>query len=342
MSEDAGTRVASSENSALEDIGRRTRAAALELAGLSEGARNEAVEAIAVALEESAPEILAANLADREAAEADGISPSLYARLKLDEVKLRGEIAGVRDVRRLPDPVGVRQIHRRLDEGLVLERVSVPVGVLGVIFEARPDAVIQISSLAVKSGNAAILKGGREAVRSCQAIVAAVRRGLERNRVVSPETIQLLTTREETAGLLKLDRYVDLIIPRGSNSFVRFVQDNTRIPVLGHAEGICHLYVDADADVAKAVPIAVDSKAQYPAACNASETMLVHRDIAADFLPAAARGAARRRRDPQGRRAEPGDTHRRRHRRRRTRHRRRLAHRVQRLGACREDRRLPG
>ncbi|HZJ03792.1 MAG TPA: glutamate-5-semialdehyde dehydrogenase, partial [Thermoleophilia bacterium] len=291
MSEDAHTQAVSSESPTLEEIGRRTRAAALELASLPEGARNEAIEAIAVALEESASEILAANLADREAAEADGISPSLYSRLKLDEVKLRGEIAGVRDVERLPDPVGARQIHRRLDDRLVLERISVPVGVLGVIFEARPDAVIQISSLAVKSGNAAILKGGREAVRSCQAIVTAVRRGLERTRV-SPEAIQLLTTREETVGLLKLDRYVDLIIPRGSNSFVRFVQDNTHIPVLGHAEGICHLYIDATADIAKAVPIAVDSKVQYPAACNASETMLVHQNAAAAFLPEA--GAALR------------------------------------------------
>jgi glutamate-5-semialdehyde dehydrogenase len=273
--------------SGLEDVGRRTRAAALQLATLTTAARNEAVEAIAAALKAAAPDILAANVADREAAEADGISPSLYSRLKLDETKLRGEIAGVRDVGRLPDPVGARQIHRELDEGLVLERLAVPVGVLGVIFEARPDAVIQISSLAVKSGNAVILKGGREAVRSCQAIVAAVRRGLE-GTSVSPEAVQLLTTREETVELLKLDRWVDLIIPRGSNSFVRFVQDNTRIPVLGHADGICHLYVDAAADIAAAVPIAVDAKTQYPAACNAIETLLVHRDAAAAFLPAAA------------------------------------------------------
>lgn len=277
--------------SALEDVGRRTRAAALHLSALPTEARNEAIEAIAVALEAAAPSILAANVADREAAEADGISASLYSRLKLDETKLRGEIAGVRDVGRLPDPVGARQIHRELDEGLVMERIAVPVGVLGVIFEARPDAVIQISSLAVKSGNAVILKGGREAVRSCQAIVAAVRDGLE-GTAVSPEAIQLLTTREETVELLKLDRWVDLVIPRGSNSFVRFVQDNTRIPVLGHADGICHLYVDASADVAIAVPIAVDSKVQYPAACNAIETLLVHRDAADSFLPPA--GAALR------------------------------------------------
>ncbi len=277
----------STNPSGLENVGRRTRAAALQLATLITAARNEAVEAIAAALEADAANILAANVADREAAEADGISSSLYARLKLDETKLRGEIAGVRDVGRLPDPVGARQIHRELDEGLVLERLAVPVGVLGVIFEARPDAVIQISSLAVKSGNAVILKGGREAVRSCRAIVAAVRRGLE-GTSVSPEAVQLLTTREETVELLELDRWVDLIIPRGSNSFVRFVQDNTRIPVLGHAAGICHLFVDAAADIAAAVPITVDAKTQYPAACNAIETLLVHRDAAAAFLPAAA------------------------------------------------------
>lgn len=277
----------STNPSGLENVGRRTRAAALQLATLTTEARNEAVEAIAAALEADAANILAANVADREAAEADGISSSLYSRLKLDETKLRGEIVGVRDVGRLPDPVGAQQIHRELDEGLVLERLAVPVGVLGVIFEARPDAVIQISSLAVKSGNAVILKGGREAVRSCQAIVAAVRRGLE-GTSVSPEAVQLLTTREETVELLKLDRWVDLIIPRGSNSFVRFVQDNTRIPVLGHAAGICHLYVDAAADIAAAVTIAMDAKTQYPAACNAIETLLVHRDAAAAFLPPAA------------------------------------------------------
>ena len=271
----------------LSEVGRAARAAALHLATLSGDARDQAIEAIAVALEGAAPEILAANAADCEAALGDGIAPSLYARLKLDETKLRGEIAGVRDVGRLADPVGRRQIHRELDDGLVLQRVSCPVGVLGVIFEARPDAVIQISALAVKSANGAILKGGREAVRSCQAIVAAVRAGLG-GTAVSPDVVQLLTTREETRGLLALDDSVDLIIPRGSNSFVRYVQDNTRIPVLGHAEGICHLFVDADADVAKAVAIAVDAKTQYPAACNAIETLLVHRDIAATFLPEAA------------------------------------------------------
>ena len=265
-------------------LARATKAAAQELALLPGAARDQALEAIARALEAAVPEILAANAADCEAAQAEGIAPALYARLKLDETKLRGEISGVRDVGRVPDPVGRLQIHRELDTGLVLQRVTCPVGVLGVIFEARPDAVIQISALAVKSGNGAILKGGREAVHSCQAIVGAVRNGLA-NSAVRPEVIQLLTTREETLALLDLDEYVDLVIPRGANSFVRFVQDNTRIPVLGHAAGMCHLYVDAAADMAKALTIAVDAKTQYPAACNAIETLLVHRDIADRFLP---------------------------------------------------------
>jgi glutamate-5-semialdehyde dehydrogenase len=204
--------------------------------------------------------------------------------LKLDETKLKAAIAGVRDVGRLPDPVGAVQVHRELDEGLILKRVTCPLGVLGVIFEARPDAVMQISTLAIKSGNGVILKCGQEAVRSCEALVKAIRQGLAKTEV-NPDVVQLLTTREETLELLKLDQFVDLIIPRGSNSFVRFVQENTRIPVLGHAEGICHVYVDKAADLQKAISITVDAKTHYPAACNAVETLLVHRAIASEFLP---------------------------------------------------------
>ncbi|OKH37300.1 glutamate-5-semialdehyde dehydrogenase [[Phormidium ambiguum] IAM M-71] len=271
-------------SSSLIEIAQLTRQAARELAMLSAAARNDAIEAIAQALELMIPEILTANSADCQAAEAEGISKSLYARLKLDETKLKSAIAGVRDVGRLPDPIGKLEVHRQLDRGLILKRVSCPLGVLGVIFEARPDAVMQISSLAIKSGNGVILKGGKEAVRSCEALVKAIRLGLEKSEV-SPNVVQLLTTREEISTLLKLDEYVDLIIPRGSNSFVRFVQENTRIPVLGHADGICHLYIDAAADVTKAVDITVDSKTQYPAACNAIETLLINQSIAADFLP---------------------------------------------------------
>jgi glutamate-5-semialdehyde dehydrogenase len=160
--------------------------------------------------------------------------------------------------------------------------------VLGVIFEARPDAVMQIASLAIRSGNGAMLKGGREASRSCAAILEALRAGLATSAsAVEPQALELLTSREESLGLLKLDGLVDLIIPRGSNELVRFIQDNTRIPVLGHADGICHLYVDREVDVEQAVRIAIDAKTQYPAACNAIETLLLHEESAAAFLTAA-------------------------------------------------------
>ncbi|MGI0488390.1 glutamate-5-semialdehyde dehydrogenase [Pantanalinema rosaneae CENA516] len=271
----------------LVDIAQQTRIQARHLASLPTTARNQALEAIAQALEAAAPEILAANAADCQAAQADGISSALYARLKLDDSKLKGAIAGVRDVAKLADPVGTVQIDRELDQGLELKRITCPLGVLGVIFEARPDAVVQISSLAIKSGNGVILKGGKEAIRSCEALVQAIRQGLAQAGI-APAVVQLLTTREETLELLKLDQYVDLIIPRGSNAFVRFVQDNTRIPVLGHADGICHLYIDRAAQMETAVTIAVDAKTQYAAACNAIETLLVHQAIAADILPAIA------------------------------------------------------
>ncbi|CUR35315.1 Gamma-glutamyl phosphate reductase [Planktothrix tepida PCC 9214] len=267
----------------LVDLAAKTRLAAQKLAGLSTVEKNQAIEAVAQALEAAAPEIIAANEADCRAAEAEGIPKPLYNRLKFDATKLNSTIAGLRDVAKLPDPVGVVQIHRELDQGLTLKRITCPLGVLGVIFEARPEAVIQISALAIKSGNGVILKGGKEAIHSCQALVNAIRQGLSQT-AVNPEAVQLLTTREEILELLRLDDYVDLIIPRGSNSFVKFVQDNTRIPVLGHAEGICHVYIDKLADIKKAIAITVDSKIQYPAACNAVETLLVHQEIASQFL----------------------------------------------------------
>lgn len=275
------------EGLSLVALAQQTRTAARQLAVQSADVRNRALTAIAESLAINADEILAANAADCEAAKTEGTSSALYARLKLDQAKLEGAIAGVRDVAKLPDPVGAVQIHRELDAGLVMKRITCPLGVLGVIFEARPDAVMQISSLAIKSGNGVILKGGKEAVRSCEALVKAIHEGLSQTEI-DPSVVQLLTTREETLALLKLDQYVDLIIPRGSNSFVRFVQDNTRIPVLGHADGICHLYVDRTADIAKAVKVAIDSKTQYPAACNAIETLLVHAAIASEFLLEAA------------------------------------------------------
>ena len=262
------------------------RRAAMALGRLSDAERRQAVEAMAAALEAAAEPIVTANQADLEAAAADGLAPALVARLKLDATKLAGAIEGVRQVAHLPDPLGVRQLHRELDVGLLLERLSVPLGVLGVIFEARPDAVMQIASLAIRSGNGALLKGGREANRSCAAILEALRAGLA-GSAVDPIALELLTSREESLGLLKLDGLVDLIIPRGSNELVRFIQDNTRIPVLGHADGICHLYVDQQVDIDQALRIAMDAKTQYPAACNAIETLLLHREVAPAFLAAA-------------------------------------------------------
>ncbi|HAN74866.1 MAG TPA: glutamate-5-semialdehyde dehydrogenase [Planktothrix sp. UBA8402] len=267
----------------LVELAAKTRLAAQKLGILSTAEKNQAIEAVAQALEAAASEIIAANEADCRAAEAEGIAKPLYNRLKFDQTKLNSTIAGLRDVAKLPDPVGVVQIHRELDQGLILKRITCPLGVLGVIFEARPEAVIQISALAIKSGNGVILKGGKEAINSCQVLVKAIRQGLSKT-AINPDAVQLLTTREEILELLQLDNYVDLIIPRGSNSFVKFVQDNTRIPVLGHAEGICHVYIDKLADIKKAIAITVDAKTQYPAACNAVETLLVHEDIASGFL----------------------------------------------------------
>lgn len=272
------------ESLSLTTIAQQTRAAALKLAVLSTEDRNSALETVAKALEIATPDIIAANEADLKAAELEHIAPALYSRLKLGESKLQAAIAGVRDVSKLADPIGVTQIHRELDEGLILKRVTCPLGVLGIIFEARPEALIQITSLAIKSGNGVILKGGKEAINSCQVLTKVIVQALAATKV-DPAAVQLLTTRAEIKQLLELDQYVDLIIPRGSNSFVRYVQDNTRIPVLGHADGICHLYLDKAADLAKSIKIAVDAKTHYPAACNAIETLLVHQNIAQEFLP---------------------------------------------------------
>ena len=262
------------------------RSAAVDLGQTDDAQRAGALLSMGDALADHADRIVAANGEDLDRSASEGLAPSLLARLKLNEAKLHGAVEGVRKVASLPDPLGRRQLHRELDAGLVLERVTVPLGVVGVIFEARPDALMQIASLAIRSGNGAVLKGGSEARLTNEAVMAALKAGLAASPV-PPEALALLTTRQESLALLRLDGLVDLIIPRGSNELVRFIQDNTRIPVLGHADGICHLYVDAAADVGMAVRVAVDSKVQYPAACNAIETLLVHRSVAPAFLAAA-------------------------------------------------------
>ena len=244
--------------------------------------RNSALLAIADQIAQNQEQILSANAQDL--AQADQLPFALAQRLKLDRHKVQGMIKGLQDLAKLPDPLNQRQIHRELDTGLILQRLTCPIGVIGVIFESRPDALVQIAGLAVKSGNGAILKGGSEALHSCQALMQAIHQGL-REVGIAPQVLELVTTRAEILEILHMDDLIDLIVPRGSNEFVRYIQRNTKIPVMGHADGICHLFVDEFADLAMAVAVSVDSKVQYPAACNAIETLLVHQAIASEFLP---------------------------------------------------------
>ena len=202
--------------------------------------------------------------------------------------KLAQTVRGLHALAKLPDPLNRTLYANEIAESLKLYRVSCPIGVVGVIFESRPDALIQISSLCIKSGNTVLLKGGREALRTNQVLCGLVRQALDEVSLPA-DGAQLLETREDVAGMLKEDTLIDLIIPRGSNSFVRYIMDNSRIPVLGHSDGICHVYIDRDADLKKALDIALDSKTQNVSVCNAMETLLVHREIAPRFLPEAAR-----------------------------------------------------
>jgi glutamate-5-semialdehyde dehydrogenase len=271
------------------DRARLARRAASALARSTVAERNAGLAGYSHALDEHRSAILEANLADLEAAArevAAGRMPrALLERLKLDGRKLDELQQGLATVRAMPDPLGRVTLATELDSGLELRRVSCPIGVVAVIFESRPEALVQIAGLALKSGNALIAKGGSEAERSNQAIYTALSAGLEQT-ALPDGTLSLLTDRSQVATLLQADRDVDLVVPRGSNELVRSIQRSTHIPVLGHAEGICHVTVDRAADFEQAVAIAVDSKSQYPAACNAAETLLVHREIAARFVPA--------------------------------------------------------
>jgi glutamate-5-semialdehyde dehydrogenase len=261
------------------------RGASRVLAATSAQARNQALERARELLLERAGEVLAANAED--CAQAAGIGPAAASRLKLDPVKLQEMARGLAAVAALNDPLGQVRLHRLLDDGLELTQVTCPLGVLGVIFEARPDALLQIGSLAIKSGNAALLKGGREAARTNELLAGILRQGLAAAGLPA-DAIQLLGGREDVEALLALDDLVDLVIPRGSSALVRHIQANTRIPVLGHAEGICHIYLDARADPDKAVAVVRDAKLQYPAACNAVETLLAHQDAMATLALVAA------------------------------------------------------
>jgi glutamate-5-semialdehyde dehydrogenase len=272
-------------------IARRARAASRTLARLSCESRNEVLLVAATAIEENARAILAANELDMRAAEAavaaGSMTSAMAARLRVSERGVAQMAAQVRDVARLDDPLGRRLAATELDDGLELYKESCPLGVIAVIFESRPEVVPQVASLALKSGNAVILKGGSEAAHTNESLVSIWRASLGAFPAVPLDSVSLLQTRADVLELLALDRDVDLIIPRGSYELVRFIMERSRIPVLGHGEGICHVYVDRAADIAKAAAIIYDAKVQYPAVCNAAETLLVHEAIAAKFLPLA-------------------------------------------------------
>jgi glutamate-5-semialdehyde dehydrogenase len=262
--------------------------ASIDMSTLTREQKNQILHAMADAIWNRREALKEANLKDLSRAEIllrEGkINEAILQRLKLDELKIGEIVDMVRSVAALDDPVGKTDYAVELDEGLVLYRVSCPIGVIGVVFESRPDALPQIASLCLKSGNAVLMKGGSESMDSNRALYSVIKEATE-GAGAPRGWIGLLEAREEVTQLLKLDEYVDLIVPRGGNSFVKYVQNNTRIPVLGHSEGVCHIYIDKSADIGKAVEVCLDAKVQYPSVCNAVDTLLIHMGIAEEFEP---------------------------------------------------------
>ena len=273
----------------LQTMAQNAKLASYTLASLDSEVKNRALLKIAEKIEENKEKIFEENKKDLAAAakmlEAEEISASTFNRLKLDENKMRDMIQGIKDVANLEDPVNKKQWAMRLDDGLDLFRVSCPIGVIGVIFEARPDVIPQIAALAVKSANAVLLKGGKEASNTNIILAKLINEALSAIPEFPKGTINLLMTREDVNEMLKMDKYIDLIIPRGGNALVKYIQENTKIPVMGHASGICHIYADEITDIQKSVNICLDAKIQYPSACNAVETILINKNILEDFLP---------------------------------------------------------
>lgn len=268
----------------VREAAERAKQASYRLASLPLETRNGALESIAIALRERSAAIEEANSRDLQAAKAQGLPQALVKRLRYDRAKIEESVESIRSLMAQEDVVGKLLSRTELDKGLVLDKVSCPIGVIGVVFESRPDALVQISCLCLRSGNAVLLKGGTEAKETNLALAGAIEHALAGDERLA-EAVQVLSTREEFRELLKHDDLIDLIIPRGSNQLVRSIMESTRIPVLGHAAGICHTYVDKDADLDMAVKVCYDAKVQYPAVCNAMETLLVHRDVASKFLP---------------------------------------------------------
>lgn len=258
-----------------EDIAKQAKNASLEMAELTTEIKNQALLNIADAIEKNKEKIFEANKTDLEQAK-DSVSLSVFNRLKLDENKMRDMIQGIRDVVKLEEPIGKTLLTRQLDEGLNLYKVSCPIGVIGIIFEARPDVIAQISSLAIKSSNAVILKGGKESINTNKTILGIINSVLDNIKEFPKHALSQVFTHEDVAEMLKCDTYIDLIIPRGGNKLVKFIKENTKIPVLGHADGICHIYVDEGADFEIAKKVIIDAKTQYPSACNTVETLLIN------------------------------------------------------------------
>ncbi|NQS75173.1 MAG: glutamate-5-semialdehyde dehydrogenase [Peptococcaceae bacterium] len=268
----------------INEFARQVKNASITLAAMSAEQKNKALQEIAVALVERQGEIIEANQVDLARSEKENLAEPLLKRLKFDADKIADVVEGINSLIGLEDPVGKTLAATELDEDLELYRVTCPIGVIGVIFESRPDALVQISTLCLKSGNGVLLKGGSEAMETNRILADVIIRATEKAGAPA-NWIKLMETRAQVSEMLKLDEYIDLIIPRGSNEFVRYIMDNSRIPVMGHADGICHCYVDEEFDPAMAVKIVVDSKTQYVAVCNAVETLLVHAEAAESYLP---------------------------------------------------------
>ena len=268
----------------LHDLAQRSRLSFYQISVSAVDTRNAALLHLAELLEQEKAAVFSANQKDLENAKNEQLAPPLLHRLAFGEEKLAQVVRGLQALAAMEDPLGQTLMATEITQGLNLYKVTSPIGVIGVIFESRPDALIQISSLCIKSGNSVLLKGGREALGTNQILTELVRRALSESSLPA-DSAQLLETREDVAEMLKEDTLIDLIIPRGSNSFVRYIMDHSRIPVLGHSDGICHVYIDRDADPETALRVAVDSKVQNVSVCNAMETLLIHDEIAPLILP---------------------------------------------------------
>ena len=277
-------------NGSVRESALKCKQAAVQIAGLSTDVKNDLLRSMADALQAQSATILAANAEDMKAAREKGIGEAMLDRLALDETRVTGIADALRYVAQLPDPVGQVTRSEQSDKGFSIERVRVPLGVIAMIYEARPNVTADAAALCIKAGNGVILRGGSEAVRSNQAIATCLRGALEAAGI-APDALVLLDdlSREAMLELMQLSDIVDLIIPRGGEGLIRFVTENARVPVIKHYKGVCHLYVDVSADLEKAIDLAVDGKVSRPSACNSLETLLVHSEVAANFLPRVAK-----------------------------------------------------